>query len=330
MAAGFLRPVVIVPTRLLSELEPPALDLVLIHEIAHLERRDDWSRLGSRLAQALCWPHPLVHFIARRLDVERELACDDWVVSASGSARRYMAALARVAELRLEHRGLLMASGIAERKSQLRLRVERLAAATLASRPRVSVWRLAAVLPLLAGLTLAAVLYPPVFGWAAQRAPAPAASSVSQAPAALPAPAAAPAPARKPAPAPVPAPAPEPKPALRNSFLAALVDSGLKDLAVDEVIRLRQHGVDAGFLRELKESGLANLPANAIVQMQQQGVRPAYVKSLRDAGLAGLSVEDAIRAHNHGVNPDNVREAFKLGPRVTFETILKLKNAGVI
>src|SRR5690348_335992 len=91
LAAGFLRPVVILPDFLLEEIEEPELDYVLLHELAHVARRDDWTNLMGRLTFAAFVLHPVAAWVLRRIEREREIACDDWVVAATGSAVDYAA-----------------------------------------------------------------------------------------------------------------------------------------------------------------------------------------------------------------------------------------------
>lgn len=62
---------------------------VLLHELAHVVRRDCLSQAIAALACAFYWVHPGSWWMARRLRIERELACDDRVIGAGATARDY-------------------------------------------------------------------------------------------------------------------------------------------------------------------------------------------------------------------------------------------------
>ncbi len=126
LAAGFFRPMVVLPERLLQQIDEPELDYVLLHELAHVARRDDWTNLLARVATALFAFHPVALWILKRIEREREIACDDWVVAKTGSARRYAATLARLFEVCRTRRHELLATGMARRSSHLGERIEML------------------------------------------------------------------------------------------------------------------------------------------------------------------------------------------------------------
>jgi len=76
VAIGLTRRTVVLPARLAAQLPPLELRAVVLHEIAHLRRRDDWVYLLERFAAAVLWFDPFVHLAARASAGWRELACD--------------------------------------------------------------------------------------------------------------------------------------------------------------------------------------------------------------------------------------------------------------
>jgi len=143
LAAGFLHPVVILPEILLEEIAEPDLEYVLLHELAHVARRDDWTNLMGRLASAVFVFHPVAAWVLRRIQREREIACDDWVVAATGSAVPYAVTLGRLAEFCSARRRELLATEMAHQSSNISERIEillrpRFHFAPGASLPRVS------------------------------------------------------------------------------------------------------------------------------------------------------------------------------------------------
>jgi uncharacterized protein (TIGR03435 family) len=126
IAAGFLHPAVIVPAALRERLTAAEMNCVLLHEYAHLARYDDWVNLMARLLGAVIALHPVAWWILRRIEHEREMACDDWVVAQTGAARTYAESLARILELRVAPADSVLAAGIFTRRSRLRERIEML------------------------------------------------------------------------------------------------------------------------------------------------------------------------------------------------------------
>jgi beta-lactamase regulating signal transducer with metallopeptidase domain len=57
------------------------LDRVLLHELAHIQRKDCWTLLLGEIARAVYWPNPLTWIAVRRQRFESERACDDRVLA---------------------------------------------------------------------------------------------------------------------------------------------------------------------------------------------------------------------------------------------------------
>src|SRR5271157_661751 len=122
-ALGYVRPVVVFPAWALAELPVEQLRAVLLHELAHLRRYDDWTNLAQKFLKALLFFHPAVWFIESRLTLEREMACDDAVLAASFAPRAYAESLVNLAEKSFLHRGIQLAQAAVNHMQQLKLRL---------------------------------------------------------------------------------------------------------------------------------------------------------------------------------------------------------------
>jgi Zn-dependent protease with chaperone function len=98
VVVGLWRTAILIPLDLAGQLSQAEIEQIILHEWAHIRRRDNWTNGAYELLQALFFFHPAVWFIGRRLRLERELACDDLVVSATGQPLGYAECLAKLVE----------------------------------------------------------------------------------------------------------------------------------------------------------------------------------------------------------------------------------------
>jgi beta-lactamase regulating signal transducer with metallopeptidase domain len=96
---GWGSPVIALAPALLEQLSDADLDRIVLHEWAHVQRRDDIARLVQLLVRAVAGWHPAVWWLDRQLELEREVACDEIAVAVTGSAKAYAACLATLAAL---------------------------------------------------------------------------------------------------------------------------------------------------------------------------------------------------------------------------------------
>jgi beta-lactamase regulating signal transducer with metallopeptidase domain len=150
-AIGFRKPAIILPAWLLENTPAEELKYILLHELEHLRRRDDWTNLAQKVLKALLFFLPSVWWIERRLSLDREMACDDAVLARSGSPRGYAECLARVAERSFLRRQFALAQAAVGRVRQL---TERVTMILDPHRPRATkVWKPAVpIVMVLAGL----------------------------------------------------------------------------------------------------------------------------------------------------------------------------------
>ena len=96
-ACGWVR--LIWPAQLAEESHLDAWRGVVVHELAHLKRRDHWVGWLELVAGCVWWWNPLFWFVRSQLRENAELACDAWVVEAlPGGRRQYAEALLAVCE----------------------------------------------------------------------------------------------------------------------------------------------------------------------------------------------------------------------------------------
>jgi beta-lactamase regulating signal transducer with metallopeptidase domain len=96
---GLVHTTIVVPPALLHR--PELLRAALLHELAHVRRRDMLGRIAQVAATSLLWFWPIVRVVGRRLDAARETACDAWALETGEVARpTYARLLVRMAELR--------------------------------------------------------------------------------------------------------------------------------------------------------------------------------------------------------------------------------------
>jgi beta-lactamase regulating signal transducer with metallopeptidase domain len=123
---GFFRPRILLPTTLLEQLTALELRQVVLHEMEHLRRADDWTNLLQKAALVLFPLNPVLMWVERRLCAEREIACDDRVLHSTGACKAYAVCLTRLAEYSMFRRSISLVLGAWDRQSELTHRVHRI------------------------------------------------------------------------------------------------------------------------------------------------------------------------------------------------------------
>jgi beta-lactamase regulating signal transducer with metallopeptidase domain len=120
---GFFGPIIALPPSQVASLADGQSQLVVLHELAHVRRGDDWWTFAGRVVLALTWVNPVAHWMWRELSLSREMACDEWVVRQTAAPVAYARCLADVAGLRTRARRLRLAASVTGRPGMLRRRI---------------------------------------------------------------------------------------------------------------------------------------------------------------------------------------------------------------
>ena len=186
---GFLKPAILVPASLFTGFPAEHLEVILLHELAHIRRQDYFVNLLQSVVEDILFYHPAVWWVSSVIRAEREHCCDDAVVAAHGDAHEFAEALASLEQRRWS----ASEPAVAANGGHLMYRIQRLL------NPRYSRPRLTAAPAFSAGLLIAAGAIAVSAGLGQSNAQS------------SPAPRPAPAPQSAPAPAPQPAAQPEPQ-----------------------------------------------------------------------------------------------------------------------
>jgi beta-lactamase regulating signal transducer with metallopeptidase domain len=84
MVCGVCKPVLVLPEQLTDDFDYDALRQIVLHELAHLKRRDLLTVWVLHAMRTVYWFHPASHWIAYRAGLDRELACDQMAMTHSG------------------------------------------------------------------------------------------------------------------------------------------------------------------------------------------------------------------------------------------------------
>lgn len=93
MVIGHLKPLILIPVGLITALPPAEIDAILIHELAHIRRRDYLANLLQSLVEIVFFFNPAVLWISSLIKAERENCCDDIAVAQTSSKVNYIKAL---------------------------------------------------------------------------------------------------------------------------------------------------------------------------------------------------------------------------------------------
>ena len=126
MSIGLFNPVILIPSDLMDELTGEQLKHVILHELAHIRRWDDWTNLMQRIIEAFYFWNPMILYIGRQMSLQREIACDDWVIILSGEPKSYALCLTRLIEANMLKPGRIIATGAILHRKHITTRIRML------------------------------------------------------------------------------------------------------------------------------------------------------------------------------------------------------------
>lgn len=125
ITTGVFRYSVLIPSQLFESLSKERIDMVLTHELAHIKRHDFVINFVMQLIQCIFFFHPLIWFANRKLRIEREHICDQWVIHILKEPESYAKCLFGLARETVLRANISPAAvGIMHVKSKIGRRIE--------------------------------------------------------------------------------------------------------------------------------------------------------------------------------------------------------------
>ncbi len=123
LVIGHLKPLILIPVGLLTAIQPKQIEAIIIHELAHIYRRDYLVNILQSFMEIMFFFNPAVLWLSALIRTERENCCDDIAIKETSSKINYISALVSCQEYQLAAPDFAMAFS---KKGELKSRVQRL------------------------------------------------------------------------------------------------------------------------------------------------------------------------------------------------------------
>lgn len=148
MAIGILKPVVLLPFTMATNLTSQQIEMLLLHELAHIRRHDYAVNLLQSIAELVLFYHPAVRWISTQVRNEREYCSDDVALHHCQNPLAYAHTLADTAEL-CRHHHHIPQMAVAASGGDLKGRIERIVAHRCSGGSKLAQLQFASFLPVI-------------------------------------------------------------------------------------------------------------------------------------------------------------------------------------
>jgi beta-lactamase regulating signal transducer with metallopeptidase domain len=340
VVVGAVKPVILVPVGMLAHLSAEQVESILLHELAHIRRKDYLFNFIQHIIDTLFFFNPALRWVSSLIRAERENCCDDIAIRETGSRRRLIEALVSFHEYR--HTASGYALGFATTENQVVRRVKRIVDRTNHSLNAGERFLLTGGLLV---LCTAFVTLRQGRGKAGQQVPTETQAKNAQ--------------AAEPGMDAMPAVHPEamkhfderkvnggqrvdidtvPKGKLAGKGVvppekdtAEPEEDAFQHLGVDKLIECRDHGVTPEFIAGFRQMGYKHIPVDKAIELADHGVNAGFIASIIAEGYTPpISLDLALELKDHGVTVEFIRDLHALGfPHISLEKAIELVDHGV-
>ncbi len=341
VVVGFLKPTILVPLGLLANLSPGQVESILIHELAHIRRKDYVFNLLQRFIDILFFFNPTVLWISSLIRNERENCCDDVAITETKSKKQFVQALVSFYEYNKPDSGYAMQ--FAGRKNRLVNRVKRIVNNN--NQTLNSVEKIVLAASLFVFCTVCITISNGQTA-AQKKQTQKITTYFTQNNDTVPRPADKKPPARVAREkskhnrssqsavqntTPV-SPAKEiaPVTGLKEPVSELQTAETFKNIQADKLTELQMHDVDEDFVNSLSRIGYKNISSDRLQELKDHGVSADFIGSFYQLGYKDISLQTAEELKDHGVKADFISRFREMGFKdISLEKARELKDHGV-
>ncbi|HEY4335011.1 MAG TPA: M56 family metallopeptidase [Puia sp.] len=329
VVVGVLKPAVLVPIGMLTHLSADQVESILLHELAHIRRRDYLFNLVQHVVDTLFFFNPALIWISSLIRTERENCCDDVAIRETRSRRQLIEALVSFHEYRQRESQFAVAFA-GSKENQVVQRVRRIVHKTNHSLNAGERAVLMGVLLVLCAAFVTinhsrkenvikkTVVLPPVVTRSA-----PADTTIRGAKKAAPH-------RSKPIPAATDKEEKVSDESDKSADTTTVTYLGYRNISLDKLIEMKEHGVTADYILSLRKMGYANITPDQAIGLRDHGVTVEYINSLVSMGYRPISLEQATELRDHGVTTEFVTQLNELGfTHIPLDKVQRLRDSGV-
>jgi len=342
---GLLKPTILVPLGLLTNLPPQEVESILMHELAHIHRRDYFFNLLQCFIDIIFFFNPAILWISSLIRNERENCCDDIAIDQTKNKKQFVQAL--VSFHQYNNSVSKYAMPFANRKSRLVNRVRR-----IVNNDNNTLNPIEKIV-LLSSLFIFSIVFiniskgqtnpqknqeKPSIAIVAKTNSLPKKSVPKQQPPASHLPK-----ANKKYNA--GAGAPQEKPARIKDNVDENSDNVSSDqqdanneseeldnqnISAEQLDQLKTYGANAEFINGFHEIGYKNISSDEIIFLKDHGVSPDFIHAFQQMGFEDISLKKAEELKDHGVSPDLIRGFHEIGyTDISLDAVQELRDHGV-
>ena len=329
VAVGFLKPAVLVPIGMLAQLPADQVESILLHELAHIRRRDYLFNLVQHIVDTLFFFNPALIWISSLIRTERENCCDDIAIRETRSRRQLIEALVSFHEYRQRESEFAVAFA-GSKENQVVQRVKRIVHKTNHS---LNAGERAVLMGVLLVLTAAFVTIRSSHKPEMEKK---AAATVLATPT-----------LKKPVQVNVqgtgvkketahpakPAPAEMDKEEATTTMSADTTGAtylGYRNISLDKLIEMKEHGVTADYILSFRKMGYANITPDQAIELRDHGVTVEFIREFQQMGWKDISLNTAQRLRDHGVTVEYIQGLVKMGYQpLALDRAVDLRDHGV-